>query len=464
MRKKNLVTAVLVASMLVGSVGVTSTPVEAKSKKSREIKVSTVVIKNDSKATARKVMNTLNKGKAVNFKVKGSKKSAAKLMKKVSLKVGELNKYDVLPQYSSSKKCKSNKKYRIYSVSKYEAQTYKYGLLLVKDIVTSLRKFHTEAREERREYKETLLRNQYTKPNQGVGIYESIFEEVTGMSYEKWEYGQKAKTKTPILFKVYDSNKKTWEFEKDWYYMTYQRDGKIHYNVSNSHFEYDESLGYEGDTANPKNYIVEYWDMWTNGNVRIPYAEVTVHYEPLKVDTDKINQIANSRLSAELTKLREELAKEPKDPILCKDFKDLSQALQQSYLSQAFGDGDGLLGKEWMRYSTTICVGGAGLSGIKAMLKQKWIGKCMHYARMELTMYELFGIKNYRYFSCKKCDHAWSAVQVTNSKGKKGWVRNDYGIDYNEGAYTTVKGCACNEHQGGGSPYTHKWKIKNFFN
>mgnify|MGYP001752513106 CR=1 FL=1 len=57
MRKKNLVTAVLVASMLVGSVGVTSTQADAKSK----IKLSTTKV-------------SLNGGASKTIKIKGTKK------------------------------------------------------------------------------------------------------------------------------------------------------------------------------------------------------------------------------------------------------------------------------------------------------------------------------------------------------------------------------------------------------
>lgn len=212
MRKKNLVTTVLVASMLVGSLGVTSTPAEAKSKiklssksislnggASKTIKIKgtkkkvkwTIVsgkknikLKNKKKTsvkvvgvkrgtakvqaklgkkkyicrvtvrkstpaktitittadtqTAKTVHDALNTGKAVNLKVKGSKSSASKLMKQLSSKVGEYNKFDVVPQYNegynpnyTSSVESADSGYRIFHFDSYDSQLYKYGLLLV---------------------------------------------------------------------------------------------------------------------------------------------------------------------------------------------------------------------------------------------------------------------------------------------------------------------------------------------
>ena len=110
----------------------------------------------------------------------------------------------------------------------------------------------------------------------------------------------------------------------------------------------------------------------------------------------------------------------------------MSQALQQRYISFAF------------QHNTTWCGytkdekdhSGDGLDGIKAMLKHSWWGKCSDYARMEITMYKLFGIedKDIEYITCKPCNHSWSAVRVSNQDGKKAWLRNNYGI----GTYGTT--------------------------
>lgn len=316
MRKKNLVTAVLVASMLVGSLGVTSTPADAKSKiklstkrvslnggASKTIKIKgtkkkvkwsvvsgkkNIKLKNKKKTsvkivgvkrgtakvqaklgkkkyicrvtvrkstpaktitittadtqTAKTVHDALNTGKAVNLKVKGSKSSASKLMKQLSSKVGEYNKFDVVPQYDGSSQASSDSGYRVYSLSSTETQTYKYGLLLVKDIVNTY--INGCAEYEVKKAKDIKEAEARFRKNYAVGTenYANIFTEATGIPYDStiivngspsysadlnYKDGQTAKPKQQTLY--YDSYVKlanTWSLPQDYYYVTCSIDGK----------------------------------------------------------------------------------------------------------------------------------------------------------------------------------------------------------------------------------------------
>ena len=62
------------------------------------------------------------------------------------------------------------------------------------------------------------------------------------------------------------------------------------------------------------------------------------------------------------------------------------------------------------------------------MLNHKWWGKCSGYAAMEETMYRLFGISDYMTIECKECNHAWTCVRVTNARGERAWLVNDYAM------------------------------------
>ena len=128
------------------------------------------------------------------------------------------------------------------------------------------------------------------------------------------------------------------------------------------------------------------------------------------------------------------------------------------YICQAFGEGE-VNGKEdWTAYAYGKAASmrggeykgmknpkgridaGDGLSGVKAMLNHKWMGVCQDYTRMEITMYNLFGIKRTAYISCRGCDHSWSAVMVVNSKNQKAWLKNDSGTT--KSGYKTVPYCS----------------------
>lgn len=519
MRKKNLVTAVLVASMLVGSLGVTSTPADAKSKiklsttrvslnggASKTIKIKgtkkkvkwsvvsgkkNIKLKNKKKTsvkivgvkrgtakvqaklgkkkyicrvtvrkstpaktitittvdtqTAKTVHDALNTGKAVNLKVKGSKSSASKLMKQLASKVGEYNKFDVVPQYNegynpnyTSSMESTDSGYRIFHFDSYDSQLYKYGLLLVKDIVTLTKKTWVEDEVKKNEHvknTEDFVRKDYAV---GTDNYASTFTEITGIPYEDYLKTTTAKSKTLKCYEEYDwrgeyDSSDVYTLPNDYYYITFKdENGNTQYwydDVVLLYNQYNESI--RAEKGNYDNYSLG--QVFYNSVNYLNYSklsDVTFHYEPLTVDTSAVDQAIEKKIREDVTKkmhgLYEVEAYEsfPKLSLETTEFYKLSQAEQQYYVSLAFHHNTTWCGYDKKSYS------GDGLSGIKAMLNHKWWGKCSGYAAMEETMYRLFGISSNDYMTieCKECNHAWTSVHVTNARGERAWVTNNYGM------------------------------------
>ena len=521
MRKKNLVTAVLVASMLVGSFGVASTPAEAKSKiklsttrvslnggasKTIKIKGTTkkkvkwsvvsgkknIKLKNKKKTsvkivgvkrgtakvqaklgkkkyicrvtvrkstpaktitittadtqTAKTVHDALNTGKAVNLKVKGSKSSAGNLMDKLSEAVGKYNGYGVVIQRSSSKRTATST-YTTYSISSYDAQLYKYGVLLTADIVDTFKKGYKEIYESEQnniKNEETKLKNEYAV---GSDNYKTIFKEITGIPYDDYLKAATAKSKTLKCYEEYywsrDKVTDYYTLPNDYYYITFKdENGNTQYwydDVVLLYNQYKESIRAEKGDYN--NYSLgQAFFNYANYLNYSKLSDVTFHYEPLSVDTAKIESTINSKIQSELETYKTSGNHDDSvEPILNTSFTELSQAYQMYYICQAFDRGD------WTAYASGKAAShgvkryagmknpkgrvdaGSGLSGLKAMYNHKWMGVCADYANMEITVYRLFGIKDYEYISCMECDHAWSAVMVVNSKNQKAWLKNDGG-------------------------------------
>lgn len=516
MRKKNLVTAVLVASMLVGSLGVTSTPADAKSKiklsttrvslnggASKTIKIKgtkkkvkwsvvsgkkNIKLKNKKKTsvkivgvkrgtakvqaklgkkkyicrvtvrkstpaktitittadtqTAKTVHDALNTGKAVNLKVKGSKSSASKLMKQLSSKVGEYNKFDVVPQYNegynpnyTSSVESDDSGYRIFHFDSYDSQLYKYGLLLVKDIINTFKRnavIYEDKKNEEVRNTEDFVRKDYAV---GTDNYANIFTEVTGIPYEDYLKTTKAKSKTLKCYEEYDwwneyDSSDVYTLPNDYYYITFKdENGNTQYwydDVVLLYNQYNESI--RAEKGNYDNYSLEQVDSSVHYLNYSKLSDVTFHYEPLTVDTAPVEQAIEKKVRADVERdsgygAKAYVARE-KRPYEITEFYELSQAEQQYYVSLAFHHTTTWCGYDKKSYS------GDGLRGIKAMLKHGWWGKCSGYAAMEETMYRLFGISDddYMTIDCKECNHAWTCVRVTNARGERAWCTNNYGI------------------------------------
>ena len=538
MRKKNLVTAVLVASMLVGSLGVTSTPAEAKkhgflSKESINLKVgeSKIITANVGKkkvkwevagdgeikvkkmknkikvtavkdgrtkviaetpdqsldscritirtakkmtitkanmSTAKKLHKIYNTGKPVDLKVKGSKASAKKKMKKLSKLVGKYNKYNVRPMYNC--KTKSSSGYTVFSLSSEDTKIYKYGLLLVKDIVKTERKGEIEFSKDMLEALASAeaSADAYVKEQFAVGAegYRRVFRDVTGIDYDDYLEAQKPKKKT-IPFKKswwFDSQLADYELPQEWYYAIEKN------HISNTSRLFVEDNIYitpaDHSAKTYEDFEIRYMkdgdDAICCGDILKNY---TFYYEPLKVDLasveNEVNRKRQDTLEAELGGLSVEDCKQ-KAPIATTDFCDLSQAMQIYYISQVFE-----CGTRWCQYDSKYSQSYCGpLDTIIRMLNHRWRGICADYTYAECAIYQcLFGIdsKDIATLGCSTCNHQWSAVRVTNSKGQKAWLKNNYSISENATGYKTIKGCLCSKHAGGGSKYKGK-TIENFIN
>ena len=404
----------------------------------------TITITTADTQTAEVVHNALNSGKAVNLKVKGSKSSASKLMKQLSSKVGEYNKFDVVPQYDGSSQASSDSGYRVYSLSSTETQTYKYGLLLVKDIVSTFKESMANGDAKKAEEvknTEARIRKDYAV---GTENYANTFTEVTGIPYDStvvvnggytysaslnYKDGQTTKPKQQTLY--YDSRIKldnTWSLPQDYYYITFNINGNQYTSTSGLGWTLDRTkYNSESDLDNPDNYFI-YHTTEDGVESRVYYKDVTFHYEPLTVDTAPVDQAIEKKVRADVERDSGYGAKSyvvrEKVPLETTEFYKLSQAEQQYYISLAFMSDTTWCGYDKKSFS------GSGLTGIKSMLNHKWWGKCDGYAAMETTMYELFGIsfKDYTTIVCYECNHAWTAVRVTNARGERAWVTNNYGM------------------------------------
>lgn len=539
MRKKNLVTTVLVASMLVGSLGVTSTPADAKSKiklsttrvslnegESKTIKIrgtkkkvkwsvvsgkkniklkskrrtsvkvialkrgtakvqaklgkkkyicrvtvkkvtpaKTITITTADAQTAKVVHEALNTGEAVNIMIKGSKFTAGAIRDKLDEVVGKYNGYGVVPQLASGK-ASSTSGYRVFTSSAYNSKLYKYGVLLAADIVDNLKwGYEEKLKGEKGSIKseEDRLKTQYAV---GSDDYKKIFSETTGISYDDYKKATTAKSKTLKCYEEFEWNHKnpvngdTYTLPNDFYYVSYKdKTGQTKYwyeDVVMLYMQY-KNPAEEGDY---NNYSVIAMDNdFRPFDAR--FSDVTFHYEPLTVDTAKVESIINSKIQFELETFKKEKGYNGYvEPILNTPFTELSQAYQMYYICKAFGKEDVEIKNKdfWTSYANVKAASmgskkhrgmknpkgrvdaGDGLSGVKAMLDHKWMGVCSDYASMEITIYNLFGINSTAYISCRACNHAWSAVQVKNSRNESAWLYNNYGT--NKFGYKTVPYCS----------------------
>lgn len=473
----------LLVAVMLTAIGVTSIPQTTvvasarrrphkatKSKKKKKVKAKTITIKKADKKTAKKVHTALNKGKAVNFKVKGSKKSASKLWDKVEVQVGKYNKYAVVPQDAGS--VKSKKGYRLYKIDSYNAKLYKYGLALVKDIIKSDKV--PSGKNSPYAY-DRWLYNEWVKDelepyNEGGKEYKRIFEEVTGMSYDTYKgtttgqiYKGAITPKTTTLEVRYNGvlddryNNFGYNNElKNWYYGEYtDKNGKKVYfsdilsPVIDGDLDGISTCEDKLPAVKPHDYKNYYLD-----SERVKMSDITFHYEPPKIDFNKVNQVvkvAKDKVVAEVDAMYEAIDKS--NPLRNKDFCDFSQATRLYYVCKPFQGGP------WCDYNRAST--GNGLTGVKAMLKHKWKGVCGDYASMECTMYRLMGIKekDYQFIADYKLNHGWTIVKLTNGEGKTAWCVNNYGLY--EGH--TYKSKAYAQKENRNTEEAQKGAIEHFF-
>ena len=407
------------------------------------------------KATVKKVHETLSKGNTLRVRIQGGNRSQrVHTMDNLRDAVGKYNEYGVLPQISSTNGTKS---YNEWKADKELAGQYKWGLLLVKDAVKNYKEIMTGQQtidDTIKDYIDGFKSVLYAK---GISDYPEVFEQVTGVTPEIYKECQTKKTsKVQYYYKCGETghmglcpNNPGITEIKDWYYAT-DKDGNL---IEEREIVTDDTiaLGVEDDygtylsTTNINNYMFRIGNVW-----KIPYSNVVFHYEPLKVDMDKVNSEIQKEKQKELNnryaliKAEEEANKnwhEHNDPICTKKFCDLSSVLQMLTLQPLFSDGDDYT-TYYVPDLNKIRAGG-GAEGLRLAYQRKWMGVCDDYADLEMTIYDLFGLEAEK-IVCHKCNHAWTAVKLTNSKGKTFYTENDYGIDICH--YYTVMPDVCLKH------------------
>lgn len=410
------------------------------------------------KATVKKVHETLSKGNTLRVRIQGGNRSQrVNTMDNLIDAVGKYNEYGVLPQVSSSTK----KYYTEWKADKELAGQYKWGLLLVKDIVSSHKNDYPETLKLAKEgiaYKESTLKEKYKYEGEE---WKKIFEEVTGITYTKrYDYsnpnndmvvecyytdGQTAK---PQKIKT-DCSGYNWLADKDYYYTTIKYNG-TEYTVTepiqlkiNAADDISDDDEWNRIISDKNNYFCK--TEIDGVKVEIPVSDITFHYEPLKVDLNAVNTVINTKYETDLNAYKssksryigsagERLDKLLHDNKLC----DLSSAVQQYWVQQIIKDYD------YMDYEAELGAKGGsgdrspvnpagrihgegGAKGLKLAYQRKWMGVCGDYADLEMTLYRLFGVEAEK-IACHKCNHGWTVVKLTNSDGAVGYVLNDYGL------------------------------------
>ena len=459
--------------------------VTVKSAKSRKTTILNVTKVDD--ATVKKVHETLSKGNTLKIRMsKGTKSQRLNTMDKLKVAVGKYNEYGVRPQLSITQDKGS---YIEWYADKELAGQYKWGVLLVKDVVKEyiedpIKEYKKDAiwqfsDEANLETGYNSLRDWYAEQYvEGSSNYNAIFKEITGVTPEIYKECQTKKTsKVQYLYRwgetggkgVCSSNPGITEI-KDWYYAT-DKDG----NLIEGRIATDNTiaLGVEDDyytntisTTDINNYMLRVGAEW-----KIPYSDVVFHYEPFKADAmDKVNseiqkeineKIAQDRAAqvAGLNKMKHT------NPLFTKKIKfcDLSSATQQYIIQQIMNpyhndytaydyELAGIPGRK-NKKGRIFSFGGA--EGLKLAYQHKWIGVCVNFASLELTIYDLFGVDGWE-ISCSECNHAWTVAELTNSKGKTFYANNNYGFDGI--GYTSVTD-GCFKHDKGVKTY----KLKDEF-
>jgi hypothetical protein len=131
-------------------------------------------------------------------------------------------------------------------------------------------------------------------------------------------------------------------------------------------------------------------------------------------------------------------------------FVDLSEALKAWVLTQPFEG----MNTKWCTYSLTNQD-----TSYWALQHHSWRGQCADYAKTEEQMYDFVGLKAGRIICQDGCDHDWSYVKVTNSKGQTAILVNDYG--FKSTLYSTYYGC---EHEGGEKNVELNMTLDEFLN
>lgn len=175
-------------------------------------------------ATVKKVHETLSQGNTLRVRIQGGNQSQrVNTMDNLRDAVGKYNEYGVLPQVSSSTK----KYYTEWEADKELAGQYKWGLLLVKDIISRHKNDYVELKKTEAEMvsaREATLKEKYKYEGEE---WKKTFEEVTGIPYkDNVEYGDYSDASFNYKDGQVAKNSKNELLPDGYYYVTYKIDGK----------------------------------------------------------------------------------------------------------------------------------------------------------------------------------------------------------------------------------------------
>ena len=206
--------------------------VKPKNKKTTVLNVTKV-----DDATVKKVHETLSKGNTLKIRISGGKQSErTNTMDRLKVAVSKYNEYGVRPQLSSH----TTKSYTEWEADSELAGQYKWGLLLVKDIVDPWKNdypYHkglmAESDAKAIAYKETELKNKYKFEGDE---WKKTFKEVTGVYYNAKgfpNFEEYAHVNADGNWDTYNykdgqvtKNSENELLPDGYYYVTYKIDGK----------------------------------------------------------------------------------------------------------------------------------------------------------------------------------------------------------------------------------------------
>lgn len=410
----------------------------AKSRMEKGTKV--VTVDNLDTATLKKVHESLYTGKAVILKVKGTGKAGKTMFNKLSAAVAKYNKTGVVIQKKYCQQVDTSDGYREYRIDSEENSEYMYGVKIVDKLERDLRQMWEQDYQDRLKRVADYENEKRKEYKEGTWEYKQLFKQVTGIDYDKetstgdftYTDAQKPKSKTLKTCTEYGYSSDTqkaeysedYDLPADWYYYTYtDNEGKLQYGVDVPTLLYMQYEGTVAEHGDYENYTVNS----TIGDKLL--KDVTFHYEPYTIPQEQWDKISST------------IEEKAKAYAIENEGKDAYAPKSTDQLLMHYNMGDLPLSSRFSNIMSGVLVmyteyakydrkkeqsPGGGLTGLKEVWRDKWWGNCGDYIKLHKTLCELIGIpsSNYKQFICTnpECNHGWSGVKITNTRGETGWV------------------------------------------
>ncbi len=373
----------------------------------------TVTVKKADEKTAKKVHQYLYKGKALTLKVKGDGQSSKSKVKSLVKKVGVVNKYDVVFNYTSNYQSGG---YYYYSVSSENAQLYKYSVKTIKKLHKYTKKRidsmggYKNAKKDAKKYPDERERKIRI-------IYDNLIRRHI-VSREPEGYSNEGYDASDYTFIGYDKPTTVSLIERS--------------SIPSETFDKDELVVKERD-----------------GNIVYLYS------------FDEFVATVDVDAFVKKTNFYELDARDMK--VMTTPFYKLSDAMKVYVVSRS----SWFIGAEcWVgdypgvKYDYTKRTPTRGATGMKYLYKGKAYGVCVQFAEYECLLWDQLGITNY-FNSSYEINHAWSVVKVKNSKGKTLWIPFDYGMGPMLGRGTEKENYQLYLRGIKGAPKKRNWKWKD---